>query len=336
MCPPPRLEHVAAHAGLSAKTVSRVLNNEPNVRDSTRKRVMASIEALDYLPNLPARSLAANRSFMVALLYDNPSPSYVMEVQTGVLEICAAHNYGMMAQPVNCSSPDLVKDITKLVSSRRPDGLVLTPPITEDEDAIKELKARGIPFTCISPKTPHGFSGVMLDEMRASEDIVEHLVSLGHTSIAHIVGHPSHGGSDLRLQGYLSGLAKAGFGYRAELVMQGYFSYQSGVNCARHLLGLMDRPTAIFAANDDMAAGVISTALEMGLGIPDDLSVCGFDDMPISRQVWPSITTIHQPCHDMGRIAATELFNLMAHDRRATMVLVDYMLCVRASTGRPR
>ncbi|TAL87678.1 MAG: LacI family DNA-binding transcriptional regulator [Rhodanobacter sp.] len=331
----PRLEDVAAHAGLSAKTVSRVLNNEPNVRESTRRRVAVSIEALDYLPNPSARSLAANRSFIVALLYDNPSPSYVMEVQTGVLQVCDSYSYGMMAQPIDSSSADLVSRVAKLISSRRPDGLVLTPPITEHPGVIAELRTRDIPFTCISPREPDTFSGVALDETAASCDMVEHLVSLGHTSIAHIIGHPRHGGSELRLKGYAEGLARSGLLYRESLVLQGQFSYQSGVECAHRFLIAENRPTAIFAANDDMAAGVISTALEMGLRIPDDLSVCGFDDTPISRQVWPSITTIHQPCLDMGRIAATELFKIIHHNVKANMVLANYSLCVRASTGKP-
>lgn len=328
-----RIEDVARHAGVSTKTVSRVLNDEPNVREQTRQRIMESVKALDYRPHPSARSLAANRSFLVALLYDNPSPSYVMEVQAGVLEACEAQHYSMMVQPLDSTDPAFIERVETLISQRRPDGLLLTPPITDNDELLARLRERGTPFASVSPRRPDECIGATLEERQAASEMVQHLVSLGHRRIAHVIGHPSHGASEWRLRGYREGLRHAGLKYAAERVVQGEFSFDSGVAAGRRLLALEPRPTAVFAGNDDMAAGVIWAAAESGLRVPQDLSVCGFDDTPISRQIWPSLTTVHQPCQDMGRIAATQLLRSIRDRAAGTMVRVPFSMCLRQSTG---
>lgn len=328
-----RIEDVARRAGVSTKTVSRVLNDEPNVREETRQRIMAAVAELDYRPHPSARSLAANRSFLIALLYDNPSPSYVMEVQAGVLEACEAQRYGMMVQPLDSTAADFVERVDTLISQRRPDGLILTPPITDHEALLARLRERGTPFACVSPRHPEACVGATLEERRAACEIVGHLAALGHRRIAHVIGHPDHGGGEWRLQGYRDGLRRAHLRYDPKLVVQGAFSFDSGVAAARRLLALEPRPTAIFAANDDMAAGVMWAAAEAGLKVPDDLSVCGFDDTPISRQIWPALTTVHQPCRDMGRIAAAQLLRVIRQSDAGAMVRAPFSMCLRQSTG---
>lgn len=327
------IDDVAQTAGTSTKTVSRVLNNEPNVREVTRQRVLQAIAALKYRPLASARSLATNRSFMVGLLYDNRSPSYIMEVQGGVLETCEARHYSMMAQPLLSSAPDFVERVEDLLTRHRPDGLILTPPITDHAALLKSLRKRGIPFASISPRHPEKCVGVILREREAACAMMAHLVSLGHTRIAHILGDLEHGAGVWRLAGYRDGLERAGLKENPAYMIPGRFSFESGVAAARKLLAMRSRPTAIFAADDDMAIGTIWAVSEAGLSVPGDISVCGFDDTAIATQVWPPLTTIHQPVHEMARRATDELLRLVLGKGEAGMVELDYEIRIRASTG---
>jgi LacI family transcriptional regulator len=328
-----RLEDVAKAAGVSPKTVSRVLNNEENVRGPTREKVLAAMAAMDYRPHLSARSLASNRSYLVATLYDNPSSNYLTEIQTGVLDACDEHHYSMMVRPLLAESPDFVERVDALILHHRPDGFVLTPPITEHPQLLAHLKERGVPYASVSPVQHEAVIGAFIDEPQAAREMVGHLLSLGHRRIAHVIGHPAHGASGWRLAGYRDALAAAGLPYDPALVVEGDFSFGSGVAAARTLFSLTDRPTAVFAANDDMAAGVIWAAGEHGLAVPRDVSVCGFDDTPISRQIWPTLTTIRQPSREMGRIAALQLLASLRGRGEGHMVQLPFALQVRESTA---
>jgi LacI family transcriptional regulator len=328
-----RIEDVARIAGVSMKTVSRVLNQEPNVADATRRKVEAAAEQLRYKPHPSARILAGRRSYLVAMLYDNPSSNYLMEVELGVLDACGAHHYNMMLAPLVYDRKDIVQKVDALIAQLRLDGLLLTPPITDDAALLAHLDSLAIPFASVSPKSRGGRIGVTVDEQSAACDMIAHLVALGHRRIAHIKGHPAHGASEWRLSGYREGLKRAGLRYDAALVVDGEFSYDSGVEGATRLLALKQRPTAIFAANDDMAAGTICAICERGLSIPGDISVCGFDDTPISRQIYPALTTVRQPTREMGRLAAIELLKAIRDPHAGRMVDVPYELQLRRSTG---
>ncbi len=211
------IDDVARTAGASTKTVSRVLNNEPNVRESLRQRVLSAVTALNYRPLTSARSLATNRSFIIGLLYDNRSPSYIMEVQAGVLEACAARHYSMMVLPLVSTAPDFVERVEDTLSRHQPDGLILTPPITDHPQLLDRLRASGLPFASIAPRRPEGCIGVMLREREAAAAMVGHLVSLGHRRIAHILGDPEHGAGIWRLAGYRDGLKRAGLKERPDV-----------------------------------------------------------------------------------------------------------------------
>lgn len=327
------INDVARVAGTSKKTVSRVLNNEPNVRESMRQRVVSAVAALNYRPLTSARSLATNRSFMIGLLYDNLSPSYIMEVQAGVLEACEAQHYSMMVQPLVSTAPDFVERVEDILSRHRPDGLILTPPITDHPQLLDSLRKNDVPFASIAPMHAKGCIGVSLREREAAATMVAHLVSLGHRRIAHILGDPKHGAGIWRLAGYRDGLKRAGLKENPAYMVQGRFSFESGVAAARQLLALRQRPTAIFAADDDMATGAIWAASEAGIAVPGEISICGFDDTTIAKQVWPPLTTIHQPVREMGRRATEELLRRVHGKGEATMVEVDYEMRIRASTA---
>src|SRR5690606_29628829 len=302
-----RIEDVAAEAGVSMKTVSRVLNDEPNVSDATRERVRAVVERLQYRPHPSARVLAGRRSYLVAMLYDNPSSNYLMEVELGVLDACQAQHYNLMLAPLVYDAKDIVSKVESLVLQSRLDGVVLTPPITDDAALLARLDELDIPWASISPTERNRRIGVIVDEPSAVTEMIGHLASLGHRRIAHIKGHPAHGASKWRLTGYREGMARAGLALDEVLIADGEFSYDSGFAATNRLLDLPDPPTAIFAANDDMAAGAIGAICERGLSVPRDISVCGFDDTPIARHIYPTLTTVRQPTREMGRIAGAEL-----------------------------
>jgi LacI family transcriptional regulator len=327
------INDVARASGTSKKTVSRVLNNEPNVRDSVRERVLSAVAELNYRRLTSARSLATNRSFMIGLLYDNLSPSYIMEVQAGVLEACEAQHYSMMVQPLVSTATDFVAHVEDILSRHRPDGLILTPPITDHPQLLECLHKNDLPFASIAPHHPEGCIGVILREREAAAAMVEHLVSLGHRRIAHILGDPKHGAGVWRLAGFRDGLKRAGLKEDPAYMIQGRFSFESGVAAVRQLLALRPRPTAIFAADDDMAVGAIWAASEAGVSVPGDISICGFDDTTIATQVWPPLTTIHQPVREMGRRATEELLLRVQEKGAARMVEVGYEMRIRASTA---
>jgi LacI family transcriptional regulator len=331
-----RIEDVAEAAGVSMKTVSRVLNQEPNVREETRRKVETAVEKLQYKPNPSARSLAGQRSYVVAMIYDNPSSNYLMEVQGGMLDACRANHYNLILGPVAYDKPDCISQITDLIQHSRSDGVVLTPPLTDDVKLLGHLDEMGVPFASISPRTHRGRIGVTLDEHGAVFEMVSHLISLGHRRIGHIKGHPDHGASEWRHSGYREALKHAGIAYDTKLVVKGEFSYDSGVRGANRLLDLDDPPTAIFAANDDTAAGVIRAAGKRGLVVPEDLSICGFDDTPIARQIFPQLTTVRQPTREMGRVATLELLKAIRDADAGEMMRMGYTLQLRESTSRRR
>jgi LacI family transcriptional regulator len=205
------ISDVSRAAGVSVKTVSRVLNNERYVSTDTRERVEKAISELRFRPSLAARSLAGRRSFQVALICDNPSPYFVYSVQAGVKERCAEENVRMIAQPYSMGSDTLVEEIESLLDQTSPDGLILTPPVTDFAPVLTMLRAREIPFVRISPGSDlMASSSVFIDNRAAAKDMTSRLIEMGHRRIGFIVGHPGYAASGQRLTGYLEALQDAG------------------------------------------------------------------------------------------------------------------------------
>jgi len=334
---PARIEDVARTAGVSMKTVSRVFNNEPNVRERMRARVEAAAKELNYRPNPSARSLAGNRSYLISLVYDDPAAgsSYIMEIIVGMLAACESSRYSAMLRPLDYANPGHIAAVEDAIAQYRLDGLILVPPFADDIALLKRLDELGVRYATISAKANIGHEriGTILDERKAAAQMIDHVVALGHRRIGHVAGPLPHGGRAWRLAGYRDGLRRAGIPVDEDLIAEGGFSFESGIAGARRLLDLADPPTAIFAANDDSACGVMHEAFERGLRIPDDLSVFGFDDTPTAHQVWPSLTTVRQPCRDMGRIAAEQLLATIRDPDAGQLVHVPYELKLRRSTG---
>jgi LacI family transcriptional regulator len=329
------IDDVAELAGVSIKTVSRVFNNEPNVRPATRAKVDAAIEQLNYRPNMSARSLAGNRSFLLGLLYGIPSAHYVLEIQEGVLDVCRPQGYELIVRPCNHQDINLADEVAALISDKRIDGVMLTPPISDNMLVLQTLKRMSVPFVRVAPtenKTLSPF--VETNDREATYDMTCQLVAMGHTNIGFICGHPDHRAVTLRFEGYKAALTENNISVTVDMVEQGYNSYESGEMCARRLLQKTPRPTAIFAANDDMAAGAMMVAHQMGIRIPSELSVAGFDDTPVARQLWPALTTVRQPIQQMAK-KATDLLLKQLKGKSVQMPasMLSSSIIERESTG---
>jgi LacI family transcriptional regulator len=329
------IDDVAALAGVSMKTVSRVVNNEPNVRPATREKVQAAITALDYRPNQSARSLAGNKSYLLGLIYGHPSAHYVLDIQEGVLEICRPQRYELLVHPAIHRDPNLINEVTDLILEKRVDGVMLTPPLSDNMQVINLLREMEIPFVRVAPTEEKFISPyVETNDQEASYDMTCQLISLGHTRIGFICGHPDHRAMSLRYDGYKAALIENDLPILDELVEQGDNSFESGELCGKKMLMSLEPPTAIFAANDDMAAGVMIVAHQLGIKIPAQLSVAGFDDTPVAHQIWPSLTTIRQPIRQMAKKATDLLLKqLKGREIQLPASMLSSSIIARASIG---
>ncbi|MEY4473470.1 MAG: hypothetical protein RL671_1774 [Pseudomonadota bacterium] len=326
------IRDVAARAGVAVKTVSRVLNDHPYVSADTKARVQEAMKALDFRPSVAARILSGAKSNQVALIYDNHSPYYMFQIQTGCWDVCRAKGIRLLAQPVDVADPGVGDQIRGLVTETQVDGIILSSPVTDCEPVLRALEALDIPFVRISPGSNHALtSSVFMDDAQAADDMTTHLINAGHRRIGFIKGHPNHKGSEDRLAGYRRALDRAGIGYAAELICDGEFDFDSGVRGANRLLDLPEPPTAIFASNDDMAAGVLAVAHDRNMNLPTELSVAGFDDTTLARTVWPPLTTIHQPMAELAQ-TATEI---LIEGGDITHRRLPHQLIERASVAPP-
>ena len=339
--PKATIHDVAELAGVSIKTVSRVVNQEPNVREATRAAVEHAIAALNYQPNKAARNLASHHSYLIGLIYDDPSyyevPSsgYVIRMQQGALNACHASNYELLIHPCQYRKRDISKEITTLIERVRPDGIVLGAPLSNMPKIVRPIEATGTPLVRLSPGKAQGKQFfVVTNDREISAEMTRYLVSLGHKRIAFITGHPSHKAVGNRFRGYKDGLKQSGLALSEELVAAGDNSIGSGEKCALELLQRKKRPTAIFAANDDMAAGIIRVADRLGIKVPEDLSVAGCDDIALARQIYPALTTIHQPLAAMAERAVVALITSIRNKEplQGTEV-VPATIRIRESTG---
>ena len=324
---------VARAADVSIKTVSRVFNDEPNVRAATRERVLAAARTLDYHPNLAARSLAARRSFLVGLAYGHASPSYVHGLQAGVAARLAEERYRLIVLPFidAAEAPERMRMAGRAAGL---DGLILVPPLGDDPAAVAELDRGGLPYVRIAPvRDDSAVPDVVMDDRAAVDQVIDHLVAHGHRRIAIVVGDLAHASSHVRLAGFRDALARHDLPRDAALEQAGDYTFDSGVTAGERLLALAEPPTAIFASNDDMAAGVLSAAHAAGVPVPARLSIVGFDDGAIAEMVWPRLTTVHQPMYDMAYAAADALLALIESRPTPAHIVLPHRLVVRGSTG---
>ncbi|KAA1188449.1 LacI family transcriptional regulator [Pseudohalioglobus sediminis] len=312
------IKDVAKLAGVSFKTVSRVINREPSVGEDLRQRVWDAIKELNYQPNLSARQLRGAGSF-IAFIYDNPNSHYVIEMQHGLLAECQRQGFELLIHPLSVGDDDVTDELLQLASNGHVAGLVLTPPFSESMELIAALEQRGIRHVRIlSGESECDCTGpcVLVDDYHAAYDITHYLLGLGHQRIAFLGGDPEHASSDNRLSGYRAALQSHGVEEKPELVMAGEYTFDSGSERTEQLLNLATPPSAIFACNDEIAAGALFAARIKHIAVPQELSIVGFEDSPFSRQSWPKLTTAHQPNGDIAGSAARLLIESIRSTRR--------------------
>ena len=324
---------VAECAGVSIKSVSRVINLERNVSQSLRARVLEAAAKLDYQPNAAARALAGGRTFLLGLAFGNVSPNYSVGLQTAVAERIVGTPYRMALIPLDSvASP--ADEIRHVVRASGFDGLILTPPISDDAEVRRVLDELNVLFACVGPNNGDCSSTYSNNEdTRATRELIGYLAGLGHRDIAIIRGNSSHASAAARVEGFKRGLSEQGLIYRNEFDEPGLYSVDSGYEAASRLLGLLRPPSAIFACNDDMAAGTLLAARDRGLDVPAQLSIAGFDDSAIASIVTPRLTTIHQPIRQMAGDAADHLLCLIRGDPVSEGAPVRFHLVRGASAG---
>jgi LacI family transcriptional regulator len=333
----PTINDIAREAGVSKKTVSRVINNSPFVRGDTRERIQAVIAELGFAPDLQARALAFGRSFLIGLVYDNPNPQYVVNMQLGLLDGMRGSGFELVVHPCDRASPTFLDDLRGFVERQRLFGVVLTPSVSEDERAaalLAEIGCRYVRVASVALDAPERM--IETRDRLGGLAAARHLMELGHRRVGLISGPPTFRSSHERRGGFEAGLAEVGQRLEPGYALEGAYTFESGLQRARELLQLRPRPTAIFALNDEMAAGVLQAARELGLRAPEDLSVVGFDDFAIAARLWPSLTTVRTPTREMGRLAALRLMG-EGEGEQATADGAERLpaLVVRQSSGPP-
>lgn len=340
----PTIDDVARLAGVGRTTVSRVVNNGPFVRQELRDRVMEAVERLGFRVNLQARNLAAGTSREIALILSSdldsePNSYYSSGLELGAMRGCTEHGFSLSNHNVNQNGPDPEERIAALVKEGRYQAIILTPPFSDSPALIERLASRGCAVACISagPSARLLASSVGIDDEAAGYDLTRYLVGLGHRDFGFILGIEGHVSAEGRYRGFRRALAEAGVDPGGAAVERGNFTFHSGIACAQSILARSPRPTALICANDDTAAGAMLTAHKMGLDIPGDVSIAGFDDTPVSEIVWPPLTTVHQPIREMGRRAvelALESVGEGGGEPKAE--IVPHHIAIRESAASPK
>jgi len=347
------IKDVALEAGVSPMTVSRVVNRTGNVRKATTERIQRAIAKVDYQPNIGARRLSGGRTYQLLMIFNNPNVAWTGELLIGMMHACRNIGYHLSIEGVgdfegeSIGTPIDYEEIAKLVDRSRVDGVILPPPICFDRRVLEIVREKAVPCVRIAGVPTRDIQlRVSIDNFAGGYELANYLVSIGHKNLAIIKGPEEFAASALRFEGFAAALRDHGLILPACNIKTGNFDFESGSECARELLRQKGRPTAIFASNDEMAAGTLSAAQESNIRVPDQLSVAGFDDAPIARSIWPKLTTIRQPLRAMGEKSVELLESYIRHldtdtaDTVRPSVVLDYELKVRQSTaqcpsGRP-
>jgi len=339
------IKHVAAEAGVSLQTVSRVINNEPNVRPEMRERVQAAIDKLGYVPSIAAQRMSGSRSYLILALNDRErtisdwrarqGTDWVDQMLLGGMLECAEHGYRLIFELVDTHNDHVEREISAAIAALQPDGAILTPPHSDNPIILATLDRYKIPYARMGSRDAGSGIRVTMDEEGAGHLATRHLIDLGHRRIGFIAGPAEYSLSGWRADGWRAEMEAAGLSTQG-LLEAGDFSFESGKNAASALLGREDRPTAIVASNDQMALATVEVAHALGLSIPGDLSLVSFDNTPLVRFTRPALTAIDQPVSEM---TAQAVRLLIAAQRdgvgQDAPLVISAELVVRESTAAP-
>lgn len=306
----PTINDVARTAGVSKKTVSRVINRSPLLKEATRTKVEKVIAELGYIPNPQARALALRRNFLIGLLHHNPNAQTVLNFQEGVLDAIRDTEFALVVRPVDRHSPDMLADIRSFLELQRLYGVLILPPISENDELAELCRDMGCGYVRMgSAALDEDEHLVQSNDREMVEAVVDHLHGVGHRRIAIIQGPEGFRSAMERSEGFFSAMRQHGLEVPADVIARGTYRFDSGVEAANRILDAVPRPTAIFASNDEMASGAFHAARERGIEVPRELSIVGFDDSPIASHIWPPLTTVGWPIREMGKAAALKLIS---------------------------
>lgn len=337
------IKHVAADAGVSLQTVSRVINDDASVSPEMRRRVQQSIDRLGYVPSIAAQRMSGSRSYIILAVNDRERTiadwnarqgvDWVDQMLLGGMLKCAELGYRMMIELVDTHNDHVERELRATIAALQPDGVILTPPHSENPLITGLLAEQKIPFARIGSIATGPGIPLTMDDERAARLACEHLIGLGHRRIGFIKGSDEYALSEWRVEGWRKAMRAAGFDH-AKLLAAGDFSYASGEKAARMLLELKDRPTAIIASNDQMTLACLEVARQFRLSVPGDLSLISFDDTPIVRFTHPPLTAVDQP---IAATASRAVELIIAAQRGDALpespVVIPARLVVRESTG---
>lgn len=305
----PTINDVAELASVSKKTVSRVINDSPLVNEATRKGIQGLIKDIGYRPDPQARGLANRRSYLVGMIYDNPTPQYVVNIQLGILDVLRNTGFELVVHPCDRKSDTFIEDARNFIEVQKLFGVILTPSVSEDERLAEVLREVGCAYIRIaSVALDMERRMIVTNDRIGGREAARHLAKLGHTRIALIAGRRSFRSARERRAGFEEGLAEFGITLPSSYVLQGDYTFASGLALGTEILDLEPPPTAVFASNDEMAAGVLQALHVAGQTPPDSLSVVGYDDFETATRVWPRLTTVRTPTREIGTLAAQRLF----------------------------
>ncbi|WP_156256938.1 LacI family DNA-binding transcriptional regulator [Sandarakinorhabdus oryzae] len=338
------IRHVAAEADVSLQTVSRVINAEPNVRPETKERVQAAIDRLGYVPSIAAQRMSGSRSYLILAINDRDrtiadwqarqGTDWVDQMLLGGMLKCAEHGYRMLFELVDTHSDHVERELAAAIAALQPDGLILTPPHSDNPQIVAFLAEQDMPFVRIGSKRQDVGIPVSMGDEGAARTATEHLIAHGHARIGFIAGSSEYELSGWRVDGWRAAMADAGLSCEG-LLDAGDFSFASGEAAALRLLDRPQRPTAIIASNDQMAMATLAVAGRLGLRVPDDLSLISFDNTPIVQFAQPPLTAIDQ---SIAATASKAVELIIAHQKGEppppTLTIVPSTLVARASVAR--
>ena len=337
---------VADAAGLSIKTVSRVMNGDTTVKARNRTLILEAAEALNYTPNLSARSLAGARSFVIAAFLDaeltmdhwqrGRATDYVSRLQLGAIRECRRVGYHFTLELIDHDSAKLTREVRDVLQALKPDGIILTPPSCDDPRMLELLDAARVRYARLgSDSNLAGGMQLHLGDRRGALAMTKHLIGLGHHRIAIIVGPFGASPSAERLAGFREAMAETASGVDEELVRTGDYTFASGAATMHDLMRLPRRPSAVFACNDEMALGCLSILPEFGLECPRDISIAGFDDSVGAEFSRPKLTTVRQPLVEMTSEAVRRLIDVSTYEQGFVSRDAECILVINSSTGPP-
>ena len=333
------MQQVAARAGVSRTTVSFVLNNTPNVNISpeTRERILQAASELNYARDFAATSLATGRSRTIALvmrhdLEELSVDAFLGGLINGISRAINIDGYYLLFYAMRLDAPEGAYG--ELIRSQRVDGLLLSGPVVNDPELL-ELHETGVPIVVHGTPARNHFHSVDVDNIAGARAATEHLILLGHRRIALILNGPlTYTASRDRYAGYCQALETAGIGTDENLIATGAFTDDSGYTAMLKLLSLSPRPTATFVASDVVALGAMRALKQHGLTIPDDMSIIGFDDIPLVKYLDPGLTTIRLPAIDLGFYAGQMLLKLIKGEPiQQKQIQLTTQLIIRDSTA---